>query len=426
MTKVVNRPGLFIKGRLLLVFALCGALALTVGLFGDEFQPGKAKVTASALNVRNIASAGGSVVGTLRRGDVVEVVARSTAEAEIDGVRAYWYKVTFASKDRKGKVSTSSGWIFGGYITFELNVERGLKFRSQRPSGSQNYRGVAVARNGNVLVGGRGGTIYITSNQGRSWRGIAPQALGNAIGVARKMVLSGNEIWVAAEGSKGGGVWKTANSGESWAQYTTGQGLPSNDVRDITRAADGSLWAATSKGVATSRDEGRTWKRFGPEDPIDALSIAVDGGTVIVGTASGLFTVGEKSSFFGGKSTVWKRRGEGQPNMGNRVYALALGSGGRIWAGTDKGLARSTTSALDSWAAVGGETQANSILMDGEKRILVCTDNGLNISLDSGDTWVTYKTESGLASNRVYEVAVDPKTARLWVTMGEGGVGSSD
>ena len=278
----------------LLVLSL---MVFAAGAAAEEFQPGKAKVTATVLNVRNIASAGGSVVGSLKRGDVVEVVQRAGSDAEVDGVRSYWYRVTFQVADRKGKLKAASGWIFGAYITFELNVRHGLKFRSQRPSGAQSYRGVAVAPNGQVMVGGRSGSIYITANQGRSWSKIAPQALGNSIGTARKMLVSGREIWVAAEGKRGGGVWKTANSGESWAQYTIGQGLPSNEVRDITRASDGALWVATEKGIAFSRDEGRSWKRYG----------------------------------------------EGQPNMGKRVYALALGPGGRLWAGTDRGLTRSIT-----------------------------------------------------------------------------------
>lgn len=405
---------------------IVSTLLLTLGIAADDFQPGKAKVTADVLNVRNIASAGGSVVGALKRGDVVEVVQRATSEAEVAGIRSYWYRVNFEATDRKGKRFTASGWVFGGYLTFELNVQRGLKFRSQKPAGAQAYRGVAVAPNGNVMVGGRSGTIFITGNQGRSWRGIAPQALGNSIGTARKMLVSGKEIWVAAEGQRGGGVWKTANSGESWAQYTTGQGLPANEARDITRASDGALWAATSKGVATSTDEGRTWKRYGPDTEIDALSIAVEGRTVVVGTTNGVYTLGQESRFFGGTSKVWKRRGEGQPNMGNRVYALALGPGGRLWAGTEKGLTRSTTADLDKWSAVGGETQANSIIVDSERRILVCTNNGLNISSDGGDTWVTYKSDAGLSQSSVFETAVDPKTGRVWVTMAEGGVAVSD
>ncbi len=74
--------------------------------------PAFARVVASALNVRNIPSAGGSHLGTLPRGEVVEHLARSKEPSFVDGRLAHWYRL------RSGKLT---GWAFGGYL--ELNEQ---------------------------------------------------------------------------------------------------------------------------------------------------------------------------------------------------------------------------------------------------------------------------------------------------------------
>ena len=86
-----------------LVSSFLVVLVVSVMAEDSDFQPGQAKVTASVLNVRNIASSGGTVIASLKRGDVVDVIEKSQYPSEIDGVSDYWYKITLPKN--------KSGWL---------------------------------------------------------------------------------------------------------------------------------------------------------------------------------------------------------------------------------------------------------------------------------------------------------------------------
>ncbi|HEX8931537.1 MAG TPA: SH3 domain-containing protein, partial [Patescibacteria group bacterium] len=110
----------------------------------SDFQKGQAKTTASKLIVRNIAAQGGTEIGTLSRGEIVDVIDRSPSTSQIDELTDYWYKIQF--DDAKKKKQT--GWVFGGYLTFELNMENGLRWKTVSPSGGQALKAIAVSDSG--------------------------------------------------------------------------------------------------------------------------------------------------------------------------------------------------------------------------------------------------------------------------------------
>jgi len=393
------------------------AFVFSQALHSEEpFSQGKIKVTASVLNVRNISSQGGTVVGTVRRGDILQVIDKSPQESEIDGLTNYWYKVAMP----KGK----TGWIFGGYLTFELNLESGLRWRTVNPSSSENFTGIVSPTPKSIITGSTSGNLYSTLDGGNSWKKIVPQALGNNIGPIKKIVMQKNFIWIISSGETGGGVWKTANNGASWSQYTTVQGLPSNDINDIFLGSDGITWVVTSAGIATSSNNGLSWKKYEISRGIkgDPLSISVIGKNIILGTSKGLFVLVQEGNILGGSKGKWVQAAPKQ--ITSNVESL-YHMDGMIYAGTDKGLARSDTSSLQEWFIIGGSSKVRSILIDKKKRIIVATKNGLNISLDRGDSWVTYKKEHGLSSNSINDIAVDAND-NIWVTMEKSGIGFHD
>lgn len=395
----------FKSGFFILIFSSLVLLA------DSGFSPGQAKITASVLNVRNIASQGGSVVDSLKRGDLVQVAERSINTAEVDGINDYWYKVALP----KGK----AGWVFGAYITFELNLEHGLRWKTINPASNETFTGIVISPDGAVMAGTNRGNVYSSRDKGKTWKKVIPQALGNTIENIKKIVLYKKDLWIASNGNQGGGVWKSSNNGASWSQYTTAQGLSSNVVNDLHISADGKIWAATTKGIDISENNGSTWKQYGSNKGLEGeiLCLTSAKGRLIVGTTKGLFTIEKKSSLIGNDKDVFVRLSD---NINNRVESIHY-SENTLFAGTDSGLLKGNVDKLTEWIQVGGSTKVQSIFIDERKRIIVATVNGLNISLDNGDSWVTYKKEHGLGSNNIGNITVDNNQI-IWLTLGASGL----
>jgi photosystem II stability/assembly factor-like uncharacterized protein len=404
----------------LAAIALCFMLAAANAQ--SDFQKGQAKTTASTLKVRNIASQGGTEIASLGRGELVDVIDRSPATSQIDELTDYWYKIQF--NDAKKKKQT--GWVFGGYITFELNMESGLRWKTVSPSGGQSLKAIAVSDNGDVFVGGDKGALFVSTDRGKTWRKVMPQALGIGIGSIKRIRVINKVIYIAATDGSAGGVWKSANNGASWSQSTTSQGLVSNEVYDVANAPTGEVYASTKKGICVTKDNGASWKLFDEDMDGEILSMAVaQNGQIFVGTKEGLQTFTEVKGMFGAKKK-WVRLGEKANNMGNVVFCVRVTADGEIWVGTDKGLAKSTVADTAKWYAIGGNTYVNDIFAEGTQRITVATGNGLNISLDKGASWATYKRENGLSSNNIMSIALSPKDKVLWVISGNEAISYHD
>ena len=190
-------------------FAIISFLLLISPAFAEtDFQQGQAKVTATVLNVRNIASTGGEIAGSVKRGDIVDVTERSKNESTVDNLTDFWYKIRFTEgKDSK------SGWVFGSYLSFELNMESGLRWKNLSPAGGQKLTAVALSNAGEVYTGTDQGNIFITADKGKTWKKVMPQALGINIGGINRIIINGKTVLIAARGGNRGGIWKSSNGG---------------------------------------------------------------------------------------------------------------------------------------------------------------------------------------------------------------------
>jgi len=389
----------------LLTFAI---LLSSIAVAQDsDFEPGKIKITAKVLNVRNIPSTGGVIVLSLKRGDVVETIDKSKSKVEIDGLTDYWYKI---------KKEDKTGWIFGAYVSFDINLEGGLIWKSINPSIGKNYLCVAISEKGSVYAGCSDGSVYVSNEGPKTWKKLTPQALGVNIGKINNIAISKSAMWIAASGEKNGGVWKSQNNGGAWTQFTASQGLLSNDVTYIYEDSKGVVYAATSKGLCVSKDGGSNWNVYPEDRKMKGIScVAVHGDNVFVGTDDGLYVCANPK----GK---WERIGKKEPNMGDRIFTIAATSKGEIYVGTDMGLTKSNVSDLKKWQAIGGKNIVNKILSDISGKIYVATDNGLNISIDNGISWITYKKENGIADNKVIDLSINKKDGTVWITSGNSGL----
>jgi len=121
-----------------------------------------------------------------------------------------------------------------------------------------DFRGIAVAPDGNVWVGAaaRTGLIHYASEGGNFWARIAPELDVWPEGIA--LDPEGHDWVMALAADASGGLW-VASFGNglayrapdgSFLYLTTADGLPDNRIRDLALDVDGSLWVAAEAGLA--------------------------------------------------------------------------------------------------------------------------------------------------------------------------------
>ncbi len=110
-----------------------------------------------------------------------------------------------------------------------------------------------------------------------------PRATGLPFIAARRMLGMGSALWLATDN----GVVRYIPREDEATRFPGGGGLPDSRVYDIAQR-QGRLVAATAHGIA-SYDDSTGFTRLAPGFVDQALSVALSGDTVWVGTALGLF-----------------------------------------------------------------------------------------------------------------------------------------
>lgn len=82
------------------------------------------------------------------------------------------------------------------------------------------------------------------------------------------LAVSGSSIYVANDGS----VFASTNSGATWTNYTTANGLGSNDVTGVC-VDDGTIYAATGNGLSVSSNGGAYWITYTTANGLRSNSI---------------------------------------------------------------------------------------------------------------------------------------------------------
>jgi len=259
-----------------------------------------------------------------------------------------------------------------------------------------------------------------------------------------------------------------------WTVYDRSAGLVSNRVGAIRQARNGAIWFATAAGV--SRFDGKQWASFTARDGLGANQVFA-----ITETRDGALwfaTLGGGAARYA--PTGWERITEdhGLPSE-NATGGLMRAADGALWVGTDRWLA-TLRPGDDRWRPIPADphssslasSHVNHLLQDPSGRIWVATREGIHllsgqqwrwiradsagktgplhdvvnrlardrggrlwaatwggISMLAGDgsndaPWVPYSRDSGLPSNRIYDVAVD-RGDRIWAAT-ENGVARLD
>jgi len=259
--------------------------------------------------------------------------------------------------------------------------------------------------------------------------------------------LGGGYTWVATTG----GV--VCYSATQQVKFTAADGLPCDPVYAVAVDSEGRLWFGTPCGVSVLDDGGTpfdkdddTWATFTTADGLAdnaVLAIAVDGGNRLwFGTwGGGVSVLDHGGTPFDKGDNTWATFTTADGLADNWVRAIAVDSGERLWFGTcgggvsmlddggspfDKGDDTWTTfTTADGLAS----NDVRAIAIDRGGRLWFGThDGGVSVldhggtSFDKGDdTWTTFTESDGLASNLVWAIAVDGGN-RLWFGTGGGGV----
>jgi len=212
-------------------------------------------------------------------------------------------------------------------------------------------------------------------------------------------------------------------NGRTWKAVDMPNREESNTIKDILASADGSIWFATTIGLAHLQ-KGR-WTLLGvntglPSNRILCLAEERDGSRNVlwVGTDKGL------ARWDGSAWSVFDVRETGLPHGRiTALLALRTEQGPVLWVGTDLGLARRAGGRWTAFPAGGGLPEARvSALIEGHSGgrslLWVATDGG-GLARYDGEKWTA---EEGLPSNRVFSLALLDSGAgdELWVGTAEG------
>jgi ligand-binding sensor domain-containing protein len=225
---------------------------------------------------------------------------------------------------------------------------------------------------------------------------------------------SGNQITALAE--KGNFLWVGTTNGLVKIDKTglaasvfynqANSTLPSNRITAIAVQSSDTVWIGTANAglvrfngtVFVAPPAGYTGGNVN--------AIAVTGDTVYVGTRSGLWECNSKT-------VDWLQHARGAENLpSDTVTALAVGESGRLWMGTDKGVAWYQGSFFPTNMGL-TDLQITSIAVDLNGAPCVGTrTGGFARMIDVGGEWIVETVVNGLPSNTVQAVAVDAQFLR--------------
>ena len=324
---------------------------------------------------------------------------------------------------------------------------------------------------GNLWAAGVLGTGFYKLDREGTWtnytRALWPELEGGASYVTVHADGLGN-VWA---GSGGSGLAEVTAEGElrvfDGSNSTLLSSSPTNDrfiIADgLGTEADGTLWVTNKVAPRPLhvREPDGTWTalpplsggglstgmrgyekllvdRFGQKwiSVLDERGFRNGRGLVVLDTGgTPADPADDRLRFFGALG----RDGQGLPGL--RINALAEGRDGRVWIGTSGGLAyvlgtgvtAADPTAVPIWPLSADRTESdyalfglaiNDVTVDPAGRLWVAADDGVRLLEEEADGWrerahFTMRN-APLASNRVFAVAVDVRSGRVYIATDRG------
>ncbi len=179
------------------------------------------------------------------------------------------------------------------------------------------------------------------------------------------------------------GLYDLSGSGSGWVLI--GNSLKGSYVFGLAVSVS-NLFAATSRGVYLSTDEGVTWQLVDVGLPyVGATAIAAEGSYLFVSQGTqGVYISSSNGS-------VWTQADSGLINLGDKIVRCFAVNGNNVYAGTDNGVFVSTNNGT-SWEEGTGLTiseggYVTSLAVSGYPIFAGTSFNGVFLSTDNGTSW---------------------------------------
>lgn len=267
---------------------------------------------------------------------------------------------------------------------------------------------VATDAEGRILIPSPDGLLI---RDGKSW-----QKIDRSVGL-RGVVYSAFEdrqhsLWIGLAG-RGVDEWRGYRE---WESYSTASGLPSDIVYEILPRADGSLWVATEAGLfrGTRRQFGIAWKGVAGlvGFPVHSLQMS-PGGDLWVGTE----TRGAARLQVRTGAVQWFGQEHGL--AGKAAYTLRFDREQRLWAATEAGLFVAMAP-YDKFSRI-AELPSTRIwaIAEGTDGTMWAGGTGGLFGYSAG-RWRTWTRADGLSNEEVLSLGAGPGGA-MWIGYRHGG-----
>ncbi len=232
---------------------------------------------------------------------------------------------------------------------------------------------------------------------GRLWVGVLGGLFVIENGTARRLdgLFDGVRTVSAIRSDRFGNVWFGSEyggivgykDGKTVAKYSTGQGLPSNNIKAIFEAKDGKLWFGTYGGISSAECEAENLncriKSYTTADGLASNSVRS-----IYEDADGVFWIG---TYDGGlsrfKDGSFFNFNTGNGLSSNGVFATVEDERGNFWISSNKGIYRVNKQRLNDFAD--GKTDHYESFVYGK------SDGMLSTECNGGRQPSAMKTEDG-------------------------------
>lgn len=255
-----------------------------------------------------------------------------------------------------------------GLVPFRAELRQNLAWTPRESS--RSWTGTAISADGNIqaaCVGGGGGRIYVSTNQGVTWTAYAPTLIWTAVacssdGTKMVAVTNGDRIYTSIDT---GNSWTPRESFKSWTS--------------VCSSANGNilLAGASSDFLYRSTDSGVSWTFTNIAANYTGVDCSSDG-----------------------------------------TIQYAVVNGGTIYVSTDSGVSWTPRDSSRSWSGVACSSDGTTAFATDGNYIYKTTDIGI--------TWTPNLTEPGVwqgitcSSSALIVVALDSSTGRLHFS-GNGG-----
>jgi len=243
-------------------------------------------------------------------------------------------------------------------------------------SGNSNAFRIIVDSQDRIYVGVQRVGVFISSDNGGTWTNSGvngPSIMALAVNSSDHVFAVGNQ-----------GVYRTTDNGNSWENVSIG--LPSGSVNSIAINSSGRIFIGFyGQMIYRSDDNGQSWERL--ENGLSSNTVY---GALAINSSGHIFAGTNGSCVY--RSTDngdnWQQLCSGLPSA--KVWALAIDSEDRIFAGTGNGICVSTDNG-DSWTPVTSTTnefEINDMAINSVDHIFATNNyGGIWRSIDHGTTW---------------------------------------